>query len=64
MMKEDACIDYIWKTMLVIFLLLSILWLGIYSIQPYGKQCPRHATCGAFINCHEGYILDRELKIC
>ena len=64
MMREEAWIDYVWWKLIAVFVINLFIWVAIASIKPYGNPCPRHATCGAFINCHEGYILDRTLRIC
>jgi len=60
-MKQDGLINYCWKKIVFLFIVNLIIWTLFWSIKPYDKTCPRHATCGAYINCHEGYVINRDL---
>lgn len=52
LMKELETINWCWKKVLVVFLLNLTFWSLIWSISPYPRACPKHATCGVYINCH------------
>jgi hypothetical protein len=52
LMKEKGCWDCLFWPLIILVLFFSGLWGAIYSISPYDKECPKHATCEAYVNCH------------
>lgn len=59
LMKKKDFWDCLFWPLIILFLIFGGFWLGVWSIDAYDKPCPKHATCGAYAKCHEGYILTK-----